>query len=183
MNVTMTPSLHVGAKLVIMPKFEPKAFSQAIIKHKVSCYTFLLNKIIHYLLILQPTFMHLAPPLVSFVATTPDLTADHLKSLDHIVVAAAPSGPALIKKFKDKAPHCVYREAWGMTETGPIVHMTSLKDECNGSCGYLVPNTDAKVVDVNTGQALGPNERGELCCRGPQVSQLLQIHHHVNGIS
>lgn len=56
-----------------------------------------------------------------------------------------------------------------MTETSPIVMMTSLTDEVNGSCGKLVPNTIAKVVDLNTGEPLGPHERGELCAKGPQI--------------
>lgn len=40
-----------------------------------------------------------------------------------------------------------------MTETSPIVTMTPMnKDkERNGSCGVLVPNTEVKIVDINTG--------------------------------
>eukprot|EP00095_Tigriopus_kingsejongensis_P000194 maker-scaffold41_size498431-snap-gene-1.20 protein:Tk00194 transcript:maker-scaffold41_size498431-snap-gene-1.20-mRNA-1 annotation:"probable 4-coumarate-- ligase 1-like" len=151
MNVTMVPTLYCGGKLVILPKFDPKTFIQALQRYK-------------------PTFLHLAPPLVSFCATHPDVKPHHLESIEHIVVAAAPSGPSLIKKFKDKAPsNVVYREAWGMTETSPIATMTSLSDEHNGSCGKLSPNTVAKVVDLNTGEALGPNQRGELCIKGPQI--------------
>lgn len=87
-------------------------------------------------------------------------------------------------QFKNKAPHSVFREAWGMSETGPLVHLTPLSDEKNGSCGQLVPNTEAKIVDVNSGETLGPNQRGELCVRGPQVTRrngsptlTLQSHH------
>jgi 4-coumarate--CoA ligase len=32
-----------------------------------------------------------------------------------------------------------------------------------------VPNTEAKVVNLATGEALGRNQDGELCFRGPQV--------------
>ena len=56
-----------------------------------------------------------------------------------------------------------------MTETSPIVHITPLNDEKNGSCGALVPNAEAKVVDLNTGEDLGVNQRGELLVKGPQV--------------
>ena len=35
MNVTLGPSLYNGGKMVIMPKFEPKTFVEAIEKHKV----------------------------------------------------------------------------------------------------------------------------------------------------
>ena len=39
----------------------------------------------------------------------------------------------------------------------------------HGSAGQLVPNTQAKVVDLATGEALGRDQDGELCFRGPQV--------------
>ena len=35
--------------------------------------------------------------------------------------------------------------------------------------GQLLPNTEARIVDLSTGQLLGPNESGELHIRGPQV--------------
>jgi acyl-CoA synthetase (AMP-forming)/AMP-acid ligase II len=39
----------------------------------------------------------------------------------------------------------------------------------HGSAGQLVPNTEAKVVNLATREALGRNQDGELCFRGPQV--------------
>ena len=41
-----------------------------------------------------------------------------------------------------------------MTETSPLVTMTPMnKDkEQNGACGVLIPNTEAKIVDINTGE-------------------------------
>lgn len=35
MNVTMTPTLFQGGKFVIMPKFEPDTFANALSNHKV----------------------------------------------------------------------------------------------------------------------------------------------------
>lgn len=52
----------------------------------------------------------MAPPLVSFMVANHEVTSDLLKNLNQICVAAAPSGPELIKKFKEKAPNLVYRE-------------------------------------------------------------------------
>ena len=42
-----------------------------------------------------------------------------------------------------------------------------------GSCGLLVPSTMAKVISVEengTEECLGPNQTGELCIKGPQVT-------------
>ena len=41
--------------------------------------------------------------------------------------------------------------------------------ETGGSCGQLLPNTEMKVLDLGTGEPIGPNQTGELCFRGPQV--------------
>ena len=57
-----------------------------------------------------------------------------------------------------------------MTELSPVGTMTAAHDEVLGSCGILLPNTQGKVVDVETGEALPVRERGELCIKGPQVS-------------
>ena len=35
MNVTMSPALRTGAKLLMLPKFEPNSFIKAIEDHKV----------------------------------------------------------------------------------------------------------------------------------------------------
>ena len=57
-----------------------------------------------------------------------------------------------------------------MTELSPVGAMTAHDDEILGSCGILVPNTQAKICDVETGKSLASGERGELCIKGPQVS-------------
>ena len=57
-----------------------------------------------------------------------------------------------------------------MTETGPSVCQTHDDTFKPGSCGYLLPNTEAKIMCLEKGVPLGPNKRGELCVRGPQVN-------------
>ena len=78
-------------------------------------------------------------------------------------------GEALIESFHRKAPNVRFREGWGMTETSPSVCQTQDKTFQPGSCGFLLPNTEAKIIDLKAGGTLGPNKRGELCIRGPQV--------------
>ena len=62
-----------------------------------------------------------------------------------------------------------------MTETSPVGLMTPNTDEVIGSCGIAVPNTEVKIVDLTTGENLGPNQTGELCIKGPQVSFISHI--------
>ena len=59
--------------------------------------------------------------------------------------------------------------AWGMTELSPLAIVTPENIAKIGSCGVLLPNTKGKIVDLETGDALGPHKKGELCIKGPQV--------------
>ena len=54
-----------------------------------------------------------------------------------------------------------------MTELSPAATTTVDEIFVSGSCGVLLPNTEAKIVDVKSGANLGPNLQGELCIRGP----------------
>jgi acyl-CoA synthetase (AMP-forming)/AMP-acid ligase II len=59
-----------------------------------------------------------------------------------------------------------------MTELSPVSHSV-IKDAKNtkiGSIGVPIPNTISKVVDLETGNTLGPNQKGEIWVKGPQVS-------------
>ena len=57
-----------------------------------------------------------------------------------------------------------------MTELSPVGTMTTMKDEVLGSCGILLPQTEAKIVDIANGDSLPTGKTGELCIRGPQVT-------------
>ena len=57
-----------------------------------------------------------------------------------------------------------------MTETTLSALTLSLVREIKpGSVGMLLAGTEGKIIDVDTRRLLGPNERGELCLKGPQI--------------
>src|SRR5258708_964511 len=63
-------------------------------------------------------------------------------------------------------------EGYGLTEASPVTHSNPLKGERRvGSIGIPLPGTNARIVDLRTGETLPPNEVGELLIRGPQVMQ------------
>jgi len=67
--------------------------------------------------------------------------------------------------------NCQIRQGYGMTETSPVTH-SSPSDSAQirlGSVGVCAPNTECKIIDLGTGISLGPNKKGEICVRGPQV--------------
>ena len=51
---------------------------------------------------MKPTTLHLAPPLVSFLALRPDLKLDAFDRLHTVVIGAAPLGPAVATRFLER---------------------------------------------------------------------------------
>jgi long-chain acyl-CoA synthetase len=61
-------------------------------------------------------------------------------------------------------------EAYGLTETSPATHVNPIGRNRIGYIGVPWPDTDARIVDVDTGeQELPTGEIGELVIQGPQV--------------
>ena len=63
-------------------------------------------------------------------------------------------------------------EGYGLTEASPVTHCNPIWEGENriGSCGLPFPDTDCKIVDIETGtRELSPGEAGELIIKGPQV--------------
>jgi len=58
-----------------------------------------------------------------------------------------------------------------MTETSPVTHSSPANpaEVKFGSVGVAAPNTEIKIIDVDTGETLGRGAKGEVCARGPQI--------------
>ena len=66
---------------------------------------------------------------------------------------------------------CLVVQGYGMTEASPVTHATSdvAGTAKPGRIGPLLPNTEARIVDVTSGEDLPAGQDGELLIRGPQV--------------
>lgn len=87
-------------------------------------------------------------------------------NLRHGFVAGA-ACPKEILDFMDSIGIEVY-EGYGLTETSPIICINSPEKRKVGSVGYPLGGVTAAVLD-ESGNLLGPNEEGEICCYGPNV--------------
>ncbi|KAJ1823211.1 4-coumarate--CoA ligase [Coemansia sp. RSA 2599] len=58
---------------------------------------------------------------------------------------------------------------YGMSETCSGVCLMTNYKFIAGSVGFLYPGIQAKIVDPLSGRALGPEQQGELCLRGPTI--------------
>ncbi|KAK9876551.1 hypothetical protein WA026_013926 [Henosepilachna vigintioctopunctata] len=79
---------------------------------------------------------------------------------------------SLAERFKRKFGDQInVRQGYGMTETSPVTHLSHqvAPPTKHNTIGVPIPNTTARVVDLITGESLGPNKSGELQVKGPQV--------------
>ena len=149
--VILNMGLHAGATIVMMTHFDIEHMLDAIEKHKV-------------------TFAHLVPPIVLALARQARIDHRNLSTLRAIMSAAAPLSADLAGDCSAKLG-CIVKQGWGMTETSPAVTMAEPVPgrTRDGSVGRPVPNTEIKVIDLETGDELGIDQHGELLVRGPQV--------------
>ncbi|HMK85015.1 MAG TPA: AMP-binding protein [Steroidobacteraceae bacterium] len=143
--------LAIGAALVILPRFEPESFLEAIQAHRV-------------------THLSVVPPVLQFLAMHPLIDSYDLSSLRHIGCGAAPLGSALEQRARERLK-CEVIQGFGMTESSAVVAVTRLGRHRPGSCGELVPGTQARIADPATLADVERGASGELWFRGPQAFQ------------
>ena len=94
-----------------------------------------------------------------------------LNSIKACVSGAAPL-PIEVQEEFEKLTHGRLVEGYGLTEASPVTHANPLYGVRKpGSIGVPIPNTEAKIVDLVTGEPLPAGEIGEMVVRGPQVMQ------------
>ena len=69
-----------------------------------------------------------------------------------------------------KVTGCVLTQAWGLTETSPAACINPCGLDFNGSIGLPIPSTDLSIRN-DAGEELAQGQIGEICVRGPQVTQ------------
>jgi long-chain acyl-CoA synthetase len=98
-----------------------------------------------------------------------DVERYDLASIRYCISGAAPLPLEVMKKFKALTGANLV-EGYGLTEASPVTHANPLKGtNKEGSIGIPFPNTDSKVIDMETGEDLPVGDVGELCVKGPQV--------------
>nr|MBA2524648.1 AMP-binding protein [Pyrinomonadaceae bacterium] len=149
--VILNMGLYTGATIVTLPRFELEQFLKCIDDYGV-------------------TLAHLVPPIVLALSKSPLVDNYDLSTLKTIFCGAAPLDENLTRACVERL-NCQVRQGYGMTETSPVTH-SSPSDPAQvkfGSVGVCAPNTECKIIDLETGVPLGPNKEGEVCVRGPQV--------------
>lgn len=149
MSVIMNHGLRCGATLVTLPRFDFEQLLRVMQEHRVS-------------------LAHLVPPIVLALSKSPLVDAYDLSALKTVFSGAAPLGAELSRACSERLG-CTIIQGYGMTETSPVTHLTTRERNKPGSVGLCVPNMECRLVSVETGEAVGVGERGEVHVRGPQV--------------
>ncbi len=152
MTVAMNEGILSGATLILIPKPDPEALLKAIAKYK-------------------PSEFPAIPSMLTSLADHPDFRKHDFASLQHCITGAASPPVETMKNLGDVAGVGII-EGYGLTEAGPVTHCNPVRREKRrlGSVGIPYPDTDAKIVDLETGDLeLPPSEVGELAVMGPQV--------------
>ncbi|MFW9926094.1 MAG: long-chain fatty acid--CoA ligase [Candidatus Thorarchaeota archaeon] len=117
------------------------------------------------------TVFNCVPALYAGIANHPDVGKYDLSEVRICGSGAAPLPPEVAKAFEDVTGSLVF-EGYGLTETSPVTHInpTTKKFRKFGSIGLPLPDTDCKIVDIDTGTKEMPiGEIGEIAIHGPQV--------------
>jgi acyl-CoA synthetase (AMP-forming)/AMP-acid ligase II len=158
MTVLLNFAIKQHAALVTMPKFDLPEFLRIV--SETRC-----------------TWIFIAPPIAVALAKHPMVAEYDLSSVNVIFSGAAPLNGALANLVAERLD-CIVCQGYGMTELSPVSHSIPVDrpDIDRSSIGILLPNTEGRIVDVESGRdvdipADGPSAPGELWVRGPQVMQ------------
>ncbi len=102
-----------------------------------------------------------------------DVSEDTLNKIEVYVSGAAPFPAEAIRDFKSslKANNKLL-EVYGMTETSPILIMNPFRGKKKiGTVGLPVPDTELRLVDIETGEQVDLGKPGEIICKGSQVTR------------
>ncbi len=154
MTTGMNAPIYLAGKMVILPKWDVAATLKAIEKNRVTAFCG-------------------APTMYSMLLAHPDMGRYDLKGVRFCISGSAPLPPEVQRKWME-VTNGVLVEGYGLTESSPVTHCNpldkSLKTVKIGSIGLPWPDTDAKIMDMETGEKeLAAGETGELVVKGPQI--------------
>jgi acyl-CoA synthetase (AMP-forming)/AMP-acid ligase II len=151
MTIILSMALENGATVVTMPQFDMEDFCQLVETHGIQS-------------------GYLVPPIILGLSKHPVVDEYDLSSFDFITSGAAPLGEDVAEACAERIG-CTVKQGYGMTEASPVTHLMPRGADVPkpDSVGQAVPNTEFRIVDVESGESLPPGERGEIWVRGPQV--------------
>jgi long-chain acyl-CoA synthetase len=153
MSSCMNLAIFLGARQILLPRFATRDVLEAIQNTKATI------------------FMGVQAMYVA-INNFPTVKDYNLSSIRVCLSGAGPLHVEVQKKFELLTGGKLV-EGYGLSEASPVTHANLIYGKRKEACiGLPLPNTDAKIVDVETGEKrMAVGEVGELIVRGPQVMQ------------
>ncbi len=149
LNVVLNLSVDVGARIVLLERFDPNASIEAIRTEGV-------------------TVIAGAPPAYVAWLATHDVPAESFATVRVAVSGAAPLPKEILGTFEQRFGVTIW-EGYGLTETAPALTSTAVGGVAKaGSIGRPLPGVEIRLVDED-GEDVEEGDPGEVIVRGPNV--------------
>jgi len=150
-TVSMNTAILNASAMLLIPQFEINMMLEAIKKY-------------------EPNVFPGVPTIYVAIISHPDALA---YGVDKIKLCNSGSAPLPIEVHRQfsRLSGGIFAEGYGLSEASPVTHINPIFGMKKvGSIGIPLPDTEARIVDLDTGTTELPiNEAGELVIRGPQV--------------
>ena len=153
MTTSLVVPISLGAKMVLLSKFEPAKVGEIIQQHRITVFCGV-------------------PAMYQMLLADEGFARYNLASM-RVCVSGASALPVHVQRRFREVMRGFLVEGYGLTEASPVTHCMPLDRSAvlrAGSIGLPLRGTEAKIVDLETGEKiLAAGEIGELAVRGPQV--------------
>lgn len=150
MTTIMNFGILVGARMVLLPRFEIVQVLKTIQEYK-------------------PQLFPGVPTMYVALNNYPGVKDYSLRSIEWCISGAAPL-PMEVKETFEKISGGHVLEGYGLSEASPVTHANPIGGlQKAGSIGIPFPDVDCRIIDLKTEEPLLPGDVGELIVKGPQV--------------
>ncbi|MBT3257157.1 MAG: AMP-binding protein [Deltaproteobacteria bacterium] len=151
LQVTMSPALASGGRLVIISRFTPEVTARAIADQGCTVWV-------------------AAPTMLTALVNMPGIDAYDFSTLRVIVTGGAPISLKLQQEIKKLFPNVMLGEGYGLTEALAQGGVTTPLGRWKQGFAGIPHINDMKIVDLETGlKEIPPNQKGEIIIKGPTV--------------
>jgi len=150
MTMVMNLGIMQLSKIVILPKFEAEEVLETIASQR-------------------PTFYPGSPTMYTALLNHPKVANYDLSSIKTCLSGSAPLLMEVQQQFEQLSGGKLV-EGYGLTEASPVTHCNLISGErVRGSIGLPYPDTEARIISLETGEEAEVGDVGELIVKGPQV--------------
>lgn len=154
LGVCIHAPLHAGMKCILIPQFKAKEFAKLIKKYK-------------------PAFLVGVPTMYEALVNNKPIKKKYLSSVTTVISGGDILNPVLRKRINEYlAKHgsdAQVRVGYGLTESTAASCLTPRFYYKEGSIGIPFPDTEYKIVKIDTISEAKVSHDGEICINGPTV--------------